>query len=55
MTQTQTLLAIQHVAETNLAQVVATLFVVAPLRQLVAGVVAGDIGVEVGRVVRRRQ
>ena len=45
------MLAVQNVTETDLPQVVSALFVVPALGQLVAGVGAGDIGVEVGGVV----
>src|SRR6516225_8726338 len=54
MTQAQAMLPIQHIAESDLAQVVSTLFIVAALRQLIAHVAAGDIGIEVGGVVRQQ-
>jgi hypothetical protein len=51
MTQAQSILSIQNVAEPDLAQVVSPLLVVSALRQLIALVGAGDIGIEVGGVV----
>src|SRR5580700_8926859 len=45
------MLAIQHVAQTDLPQIMAALLVVSALGQLIARVGAGDIGVEVGGVV----
>src|SRR6266478_3359109 len=45
------MLAIEHVAQTDLPQIMAALLVVSALGQLIARVGAGDIGVEVGGVV----
>ena len=45
------MLAIQHVAQTDLPQVMAALLVVSPLGQLIPAVATGDVGVEVGGVV----
>ena len=42
---------VQNITETHLPQIVAALLVVPALRQFVASVGAGDIGVEVGGVV----
>src|SRR5207244_2393116 len=51
MTEAQAMLAIQHVAQTDLPQVMAALLVVSPLGQLIPAVATGDVGVEVGGVV----
>src|ERR1700735_1079667 len=45
------MLAIQHVTQTDLPQIMAALLVVSALGQLIARVGAGDIGVKVGGVV----
>ena len=49
--QAEPMFAIEHVAETDLPQVVSALLVMPALGQLVTRVGAGDIGVEVGGVV----
>ena len=54
VTQTQAMLAIQHVAESHLTQIVPALLIVAALRQMVLRVGAGDVGVEVGGVVAQQ-
>src|SRR5271157_2852037 len=54
MAQTQPLLSVQNIAETHLAQVVPALLVVPALRQFIARVGAGDVGVEVGGVVSQQ-
>ena len=46
--------AIENVTETDLPQVVLVLLVVPTLGQLIAGVGADDIGVEVGGVVSQQ-
>ena len=46
--QAEPMFAIEHVAETDLPQVVSALLVMPALGQLVTRVGAGDIGVEVG-------
>ena len=51
MAQAQTVFSVQDVAEAHLAQIVMALFVVSALSQIVARVVAGDIRVEIGRIV----
>ncbi len=51
MAQTQAVFTVQNVAETHLTQIMAALFVMPALSQFIARVVAGDIGVEVGRIV----
>jgi hypothetical protein len=51
MAQAQTVFPVQDAAEAHLAQIVTALFVMPALGQIVARVVAGDIGVEVGRIV----
>ena len=48
------MLAIEHVAQTDLPQIMAALLVVSALGQLIARVGAGDIGVEVGGVVSQQ-
>ena len=48
------MLAIQHVAESHLTQIVPALLIVAALRQMVLRVGAGDVGVEVGGVVAQQ-
>ena len=47
MTQTETVLTIEHVTQTHLAQIVAPLFVVAALCELGTRVRGGDVGVEI--------
>src|ERR1700739_1136684 len=45
------MLSVQNIAQAHLAQIVAALFVVAALGQLVPRVGAGHVGVEVGGIV----
>ena len=54
MTQAQSILSLQHIAESDLTQVVSALLIVSALGQLIAGVGAGDIGIEVGGVVSQQ-
>src|ERR1700687_4081461 len=51
MTKAQTIVTIQNVAESHLAQIVPALFVVTPLGQLISLVVAGDVSVKIGCIV----
>ena len=54
VTQTQAMLAIQHVGESHLAQAVPALLIVAALREMVLRVGTGDVGVEVGGVIAQQ-
>jgi len=51
MAQAHAMLPIQHIAEAHLAEIVPALLVMAALRQVIAGVVTGNIGVEVSGVI----
>src|SRR5580698_7189879 len=51
MAQTQAILAVHHVTQADLPQIVATLLVVSALSQFVPLVGAGHIGIKVGRVI----
>src|SRR5580704_11585829 len=51
MTKAESVVTIQNITQSHLAQVMTSLLVVSPLRQAVAFVVTGNVGVEVGRVI----
>jgi hypothetical protein len=51
MAQADAVFSIQHIAQTHLTQIMAALLVMPPLRQPVARVGAGHVGIKVGRVV----
>src|ERR1039458_8741595 len=51
MTKTEPVVTIQNVTQSRLTQVMTSLLVVSPLRQAVALVIAGNVGIEVGGVV----
>ena len=51
MAQTEAIVAIENIAQPDLSQIVAALLVVPALRELVARVGAGHVGIEVGGVV----
>jgi len=55
MAKTEAVVAVHHIAQPYLPQVVAALLVVSTLGQFVPRIGAGHIGVEVGRIGHRRR
>ena len=54
MAKTQAVVAVHHIAQSNLPQVMAALLVVPALGQFVPRIGAGHIGIEIGRIVSQQ-